>query len=815
MNKDNFIKIKELILSDKKENNNNYRGNDDSQLSIFDDGKGDRTTFYSMVKTLDEYERDNFGQIEEFRYDALYDADIRIIPGSKIYLKDINDKKIPNPMWRRKQLFEICKQKLDAFKNNLMCVNIRGNGNCFLLSIITFIYMITNEIIYDKKQITYSSDVVTVIVEGEKKNSIQIIEDINKIREDIKRRILTDTQSLFLDIYPTNIHTKDFVKQAIDDLDSDIPEIAYYFQFIIPLFNYNIIIINFQDGNILLNNEIILNLNKDGNNLEKIGEINNNLNQKDTIILLRYETHYSVVIPDLIKTNRSIINSFIDKFYPDINNLVPPPAPSSGALGSEQPPAPSSGALGSEQKKLQMKELSNSLKKMEIFLDDTVIERLYNTYKKFDLDKLINYYLENQTVYDQIQNDYITIILQQLKKYNTNFDIEMINELYGAIPEKNLNSLIEHYFNYKIYIDIDLNDPDRLETLRQRYYFNNELNNELNNNNQDFDERGGRVRGHYHRNEGIDIDDQLNNNNQDIYGGNSLKKRIIKSIKSFLSSKTSMLAIAVLMGNMYTIIFKKKKIQYVKEIIILCLTILIIEYFRNKTKSEDLYGGSNQSSFFADSKRSLELLSNMTDMRKFYDVYTKNNLNKINLSKDDVRIYITELNKTLTSSFTVSEIKNNMVLKQLLSNINLPDTVKQVELQILNLNNIDLSKDKEHYLNLKTMSSLEEEDINIDEKEIYKKYKEITASLTGKLSKKSEELLLNKIKNLEKLKKKINNQYNEIIEYTKLLSGINKNNIIMNLDNTLSEETIHDYVINYKKLIKKENKIINNINFLI
>ena len=38
---------------------------------------------------------------------------------------------------------------------------------------------------------------------------------------------------------------------------------------------------------------------------------------------------------------------------------------------------------------------------------------------------------------------------------------------------------------------------------------------------------------------------------------------------------------------------------------------------------------------------------------------------------------------------------------------------------------------------------------------------------------------------------------------------------MMNLDNTLSEQTIHDYVTNYKKLIKKENKIIKNINYLI
>jgi hypothetical protein len=37
----------------------------------------------------------------------------------------------------------------------------------------------------------------------------------------------------------------------------------------------------------------------------------------------------------------------------------------------------------------------------------------------------------------------------------------------------------------------------------------------------------------------------------------------------------------------------------------------------------------------------------------------------------------------------------------------------------------------------------------------------------------------------------------------------------MNLDNTLSEETIHDYVINYKKLIKKENKGTKNLKLIL
>mgnify|MGYP000945529179 CR=1 FL=1 len=37
----------------------------------------------------------------------------------------------------------------------------------------------------------------------------------------------------------------------------------------------------------------------------------------------------------------------------------------------------------------------------------------------------------------------------------------------------------------------------------------------------------------------------------------------------------------------------------------------------------------------------------------------------------------------------------------------------------------------------------------------------------------------------------------------------------MNLDNTLSEQTIHDYVTNYKKLIKKEHKNTHNFKLIL
>ena len=61
----------------------------------------------------------------------------------------------------------------------------------------------------------------------------------------------------------------------------------------------------------------------------------------------------------------------------------------------------------------------------------------------------------------------------------------------------------------------------------------------------------------------------------------------------------------------------------------------------------------------------------------------------------------------------------------------------------------------------------------------------------------------------------INIQYNEIIEYTKLVSGVGKNNMIIDMNTSLNDYAIHDYVTNYKKLIKQENKDTKNLKLIL
>ena len=292
-----------------------------------------------------------------------------------------------------------------------------------------------------------------------------------------------------------------------------------------------------------------------------------------------------------------------------------------------------------------------------------------------------------------------------------------------------------------------------------------------------------------------------------------IMNEINKMNRSLFPTIISKLIISVLIISLTGLLISGYNIDYktIKKYIMITFIILIFEYYRGN----NLFGGSLESSNFKGGSLNashlpdgIQSLKNITDINKFYDVYKKNYLQKVNIKNINVSSYI----QNISNYFNSNQSSENQIIITALSYFNLSDISKEVELQILNLNKED-AKTKSN-TNFQDEMRFQEEDINIDEKEIYKKYKEITASLAGNLSKKSKELLLKKIKDLEILKKKINNQYNEIIEYTKLLSGVNNNNI-MNLDNTLSEQTIHDYVTNYKKLIKKENKNTHNFKLIL
>jgi len=62
----------------------------------------------------------------------------------------------------------------------------------------------------------------------------------------------------------------------------------------------------------------------------------------------------------------------------------------------------------------------------------------------------------------------------------------------------------------------------------------------------------------------------------------------------------------------------------------------------------------------------------------------------------------------------------------------------------------------------------------------------------------------------QKLEKSIETSYNNIIEYTKILSGL-KSNKICESSNIITENTITNCVNEYKQLIKKQS----NINFIL
>lgn len=76
-----------------------------------------------------------------------------------------------------------------------------------------------------------------------------------------------------------------------------------------------------------------------------------------------------------------------------------------------------------------------------------------------------------------------------------------------------------------------------------------------------------------------------------------------------------------------------------------------------------------------------------------------------------------------------------------------------------------------------------------------------------KLSIKINNKIISITNKIEKLKKEIDEEYENIIEYTKILSGLKSDKFCENYDlDGLNKDTIHNCVNNYKKLIKDKNK---------
>jgi hypothetical protein len=105
--------------------------------------------------------------------------------------------------------------------------------------------------------------------------------------------------------------------------------------------------------------------------------------------------------------------------------------------------------------------------------------------------------------------------------------------------------------------------------------------------------------------------------------------------------------------------------------------------------------------------------------------------------------------------------------------------------------------------------------IDITKSKYFKEYNKIKSNIQFKLSINTNNKILSIITKIEKLKKEIDEQYENIIEYNKIISGIESKKICNIIDiNGINENTIHNCVNNYKKLIKKTNTKIEKIKYI-
>lgn len=108
-------------------------------------------------------------------------------------------------------------------------------------------------------------------------------------------------------------------------------------------------------------------------------------------------------------------------------------------------------------------------------------------------------------------------------------------------------------------------------------------------------------------------------------------------------------------------------------------------------------------------------------------------------------------------------------------------------------------------------SKEDDEEIDITNSIYYKEFNTIKQNNTN-LSSTIINKILSIIKKIELLKRSIDKEYNIIVEYSKIISGINSKDFFnddINFSNKhLNYKTMFNYVNNYKRLIKHENKNI-------
>lgn len=158
----------------------------------------------------------------------------------------------------------------------------------------------------------------------------------------------------------------------------------------------------------------------------------------------------------------------------------------------------------------------------------------------------------------------------------------------------------------------------------------------------------------------------------------------------------------------------------------------------------------------------------------------------------------------------ISNIKND-IINEINSMLNIPTLSK---------NEYKITFNDEYNLDSNLDSNF-----NINKSKLYQDYNLLKINMPNKLSNKSNEIIMNKIISLEKLKEEINSLYNLIVNSSKALSlGYNlSTQHTSNLYdlNGLTEDTMKLLVNEYKQKIKTENKetekikkIFNKINII-
>ena len=173
------------------------------------------------------------------------------------------------------------------------------------------------------------------------------------------------------------------------------------------------------------------------------------------------------------------------------------------------------------------------------------------------------------------------------------------------------------------------------------------------------------------------------------------------------------------------------------------------------------------------------------------------------LNGGDINIDTKINNKTNTSilSWLYSLISN-------ISNIE-KDITNEIK-SMFNISSDEISSSNKITLNNEiSLEDNKKSKIDINNSKLYQDYNKLKLNISNKLSNKSDQLIINKIISLEKLKEEINNIYDLIVNSSKAISlGLYK---YQNLDG-LTEDTMKILVEEYKKKIKIENKQTDKIN---